>query len=421
MGRTLFRARRWGWALVMLLLMNGCGREESPPPAAETASTNSPAALDHETVLALTASIDALREEVAALRGQMELEAQERAAEVANMPADSTRPDAEAFDPFDRERFLPREFGQHFDAAALRKITLDDDPSREQVAKYIHEIMNVTQRQNMFSGSDPQRDMLAKVGPEHVDLLIEQLRENSMGDMYLMGALGELVSEIHKDLICELLPEVPDLWEFVESHNWVDDAKPILTAYLQDHPPAASTGLIREVASFGDPQTYDSLLWQLVHNNHPVSVYSAIRDAPGIDLEDAVNEMWLRHSNPANQQARFPGMRIGNDLDDIAVIAASHGHLPALDHFIEQMRRKNEQELGRNDPREQLGRIPFAGEWFDKLSWRGQTRSNAEMFRILLDYDGPRQEMIDWYDEHRNELMFDRKKNKWAVSGTPIS
>ncbi|MGD2175764.1 MAG: hypothetical protein PVJ27_10210, partial [Candidatus Brocadiaceae bacterium] len=211
------------------------------------------------------------------------------------------------------------------DMEALGEIKLPDDPTREEAEHYISHILEVSQRQNWFSNTDPQGPMLIAVGRENVDLLLDALLANRrlMGSMYLLGAINRLAGEEHKGSIIESLLYEPELVEVVVDHGWVQDAREELMHGLQEGYHHLPVEWVRAVASFEDPASYPPLKKQLIHGDDPRGIYEAIRNLPGIELEEAVAETWER--------ARYQRRWVKREAAEVAV---RYGHVDALGYLI---------------------------------------------------------------------------------------
>ncbi len=201
---------------------------------------------------------------------------------------------------------------------ALKQISLPENPTKEQVRAYLQKIKEVVGDRSSFSSTDPEVGMIMEVGPDHVDVLIERLRNPRVQTPYLEWALANLITEDHKNLILENLESCRDLVEFVVEKGWAPDARETLIEVLAEKPTHVPTEWIDAVASFQDPETYPLLTGYLSRGGNPGWTYRSIRELPGIELESAVAEAWSRCGrSPWNRQS-------------CAGVAADFGHLDAL-------------------------------------------------------------------------------------------
>lgn len=266
------------------------------------------------------------------------------------------------------------------DREALAKIELPANPTREQVAAYVDAIEKATRGQNSFSSRDPQVEMLARVGPEHLDVLVERLGSRrglfgwgGGGDelrFYLIPAIDSLVEERHKPLILEALPRHHQLVEVVVSQGWEEDARDVLIAELRKRPHFLPTEWIDAVATLDDPETYDLLKDYFIRGSNQAHTYQAIRHLPDIDLDKAVRDAWRRASR---QRGSWERLRM-------AAIAAEHGHLDALEALVESLD--------------------------DEVHW-GWRESNRDAVERLIDFTGTDEEIQRWFRENKARLKFD--------------
>lgn len=192
---------------------------------------------------------------------------------------------------------MRRRHGQQFQGVnheELRKLTLPEKPTREQARHYVSEILRITAGQNSFSSNDPQPAMFRRVGPEHLDVLIEFLRDDERSQNYLNQAVVSLATEDHKPLVLEKLVQRPALISIVEKLGWERDARDILIGGLRDRPGKLPSGWAEIVVGFNDAETYPALAEHLAKSDEPAQVYRVIADLPGIDLDEAVVRAWKR-------------------------------------------------------------------------------------------------------------------------------
>jgi len=263
------------------------------------------------------------------------------------------------------------------DTNALAKIKLPDNATKDDVREYVRAIIRASEGQNSFSSDDPQVAMLAKIGPDHVDVLLEAGASvgDGTGGFYLPMAVERLVRPEHCDLVVAALPCNRELASIVVRMGWEREAKDVLIEGLRDSPGSLSAEWLAAVAALRDPTTYEGLVAHFVaHRYERHAVYEAIKDLPGLDVGRAVAEAW--------QQAKR------GDLDeamDMVPIAAEFGHTDALalafqvvsdpeahSYFVQQARRIIFRHTDARGTRGELG------QWFksnkDKLVFDAQTK-----------------------------------------------
>ncbi|MHC4225520.1 MAG: carboxypeptidase-like regulatory domain-containing protein, partial [Planctomycetota bacterium] len=262
---------------------------------------------------------------------------------------------------------------------ALEKIRSPDKSSKEDVRRYVMEILATVGNRSSFATLDPEVAMLADVGPDHVDVLLEVLRSEKRphftGDNYLEWALGQIVEERHRQLLLEALDAERELIDIVAEKGWARDARETLIAALQPNPSYLPTGWIKAVASFRDPATYPALLRYLVEGSNPSWTHDAIKDLPGIEVKKAVDEGWPR-AKGTHEQGQY------------ARVAVQYGHVDALGILIEAL------FIPQSSPN---------GIWGarDAVLWH-------------IDFQGSDEEIRAWFKANRDALVFDPKTGKYA-------
>jgi len=344
------------------------------PVFAQKTETNSNEAVLHK----LEATLKLQAEIVERLK-TAEAKQQELAERLARLEAKlANAPQAEAF-----PQFQPR--GP--DEEALAKITLPENPTKEQVRKYVQDISNASRKQNSFSDRDPQVEMLMKVGPANLDVLLDSLSHSQgfnfgfgMMHMYIMAAVKALAGNEHKEMILKHLAQERELSEIVLEKGWSEDAKSILTDALRERATRLPREWIEAVASFKDPATYDSLKWYLANGDSPSMTYEAIKDLPGIELSQEVAECWERVKNEEQPW----------ETQQMAAIAMEYGHLDALEKEVELLSN-------------------------DEVSHFGPNLQPRRLIARYTEAHGTPDEIRKWYEENKGRLVFDKAARKFVV------
>jgi ABC-type transport system involved in multi-copper enzyme maturation permease subunit len=210
------------------------------------------------------------------------------------------------------------------DPDALAKIKLPQNATREQVRDYVDAVMVASRRQSTWSNSDPQIEMLDEVGSENLDVLIDYASRMPQGwpkSLYFFGAIKSLTRPEDKALILQALPDNHYLVDLVIKYGWQADARDTLESALAQEEGALPLVWIKAVASLQDPSTYDDLKWYLVNRgNNRRETFDAIKQLPGLDLSDTVDEMWQKAKYGPSFQAA-----------DACAIAAEYGHADAVE------------------------------------------------------------------------------------------
>ncbi len=213
------------------------------------------------------------------------------------------------------------------DPEILAAIVLPENPTREDITNYVKEILVDAECQRRCSSEDPQVDMLAAVGPEHVDVLLMDGYQ-----YYAYLAVKRLAGPVHKELIIAKLPGYHQLIDVVVGQGWTDEVGDTLVAELKKNPENLPTAWIKAVAEMKDPETYDYLKRYLIRGNARSATYEAIKDLPGIDLQNAVDQAWRRVRYDAHDYQKR----------NMVSVAIQYGHLDALHVAAEMMGEKDQ-------------------------------------------------------------------------------
>jgi len=264
----------------------------------------------------------------------------------------------------------------------IAKIEMPAERSTENLKNYVNEIVVASQGQRSFSSRDPQIAMLARVGADNLNLLIDAMPIGSSGSYNypLEQAIKLLVNDQHKALILKALPTRQRLVSIVVDQGWEQDARDILISELKESTSnQLSTEWFKAAASLQDPVTYDALTNYFSKSMNAAYLYPYISMLPGIQLDDAVAAAW----------ARVKTMESASFTASMAAIAISYGHQDAADSLI---------DLLKNPP--------------DRMSSSINPRLTLLMH---LDTSGSNEEIIAWYEKNKDNLVFDPASKKFKA------
>ena len=264
-----------------------------------------------------------------------------------------------------------------------KDLELPKNPTKTQVRIYVGTILRVAdQERELFSGSDPEIEAIKRVGPDHVDVLIEpfEMRLFFNGGMYLTEALKSLVTEDHKKLILDKLSEAPQLVEIVVLRGWTKDAAPTLFEKLAERDSYLNTDWVKAAASVATPSQYDDLKYQLRHGGNPYHVWTAIKDLPRMgSLESIVVAAW--RATPKEETYEW---------ESYAMAAAHYGHMEGLEFIVS--------EMGQYEP-----------AW---LAFKRLTGQGADL-EFLWPEDEKR--LRAWFNANKDRMTFDRKTGRYVL------
>ncbi len=277
----------------------------------------------------------------------------------------------------DPDRGLPEETDARGpDREALAKIQLPDNPTPEQIRQYVEAIRESSRDQNLWSPSDPQIEMLTRLGPENFPIILESARRDTRQSFHLREAINRLARPEHKELILEALAEIEALVYIVLDNEWFEDAREILLERIRARPQYLSWQWVKAVVSLEDPETYDDLLEFFVFSAGPAHFYPLLKEIPELKLDDAVERAWSR--------AKFGPSHL---LTNMVPVAIEYGYPDALELAVRDL---------------------------DKTT--GVRVSNArDLVLKFTDARGSNEEIRKWYEENKDRLVFDPERERFVV------
>ncbi|HUK81632.1 MAG TPA: PDZ domain-containing protein [Verrucomicrobiae bacterium] len=263
------------------------------------------------------------------------------------------------------------------DAAALSQIQLPANPTKAQVTDYIAAIAAATKDQKAFSYEDPQIDMLAKVGAENLDALLAAPASLAF---YVAEVAAEFASDANKASIIGALKGNMNLVRIIVERGWIADARSILIDGLRAHPNYLPSQWIAAVASLNDSSTYGDLTWYLINGQDRLRTYEALQKVPGLDLAAAVDAAWQKVNNVCNVANRT----------SLTPVALATGHADALGMAVGS-----------------LQRLRTDREWLP---------GDRQLLLQHTTATGTDAEIIQWYNQNKNNLVFDAATAKFRVA-----
>lgn len=234
--------------------------------------------------------------------------------------------------------------------------------------------------------------MLRKVGPDYVHLLLDAMEAEDRR-AGLSNVIETIANEQHRELIVGKLEDYPELIDVVAARGWASSARQQLldgmTEELEKPEPYLPTYWINAVVQLQDPETFPMLIDYLRRGRYPAVTYNAIRALPGIDMSEAVAEIWhvaeWRREIAGDTDTWFNTSFFS--VRDAAQIAVDYGHVSALEVCISRLGRR---------------------EWTSRGTWE-------EIVRQHIDFIGTAAETEAWFIANRDKLKFDPKTRKYRI------
>ncbi|MBI1335343.1 MAG: hypothetical protein GC164_00100 [Phycisphaera sp.] len=345
----------------MPVQLDEVGIDEAPPQAEGPADQEQPqpdAPAAEPDIKSLMAELVNLRKEVVTLRK-----------EVQKLSQDNAQPEQRI------NRVIQRPRGA--DKEALGKIKLPENATKEQVREYVDKIIEATRNQQSYSSNDPQVKMYTDVGPDNLDVLLDQ-SDTGNANYHLQQAVQKLLKPEHKPIVIEAFKNNDNLISMIMQRGWEQDAAEVLLQKLRDNPRNLRNDIIQAIVMLEDPKSYDLLKEYLVYNSNREWTYRQIKDLPGIDLSDAVGRMWRLAKRNGSWDER-----------QAATIAIEYGYFDALESLIDAA----------SDPQQNQNVRP----------------EERRAIRRYLDYTGEWDNLGKWFDENRASIRYDAKRHKFYL------
>lgn len=258
----------------------------------------------------------------------------------------------------------------------LREVKEPTDWTAEGLRNYIDRVLVISDASHHTFANDPQIVMLARLGENNLDLLVEALGTHQYAaDHHLVEAVTRLVRAEHKEYILEQLPLNKRLITVVANQGWEEDAADILLSGMSSGSAQFPSGWVEATARLDDPRVSDTLIRAMVRGRSPVAIYRALGRFDGLDLDRIVSETWiaLRGKNTAIQ-AIFAEIAISHGIADALVFVARRivqGERP--EYRLRELRSVLKRSVDRRGTYQEIATWVLENQgslWFDRATKR---------------------------------------------------
>jgi hypothetical protein len=267
------------------------------------------------------------------------------------------------------------------DMDMLLRVSLPPNPTRSEVINYVNVIYMLSRRQRTELPGDPQVTMLAKVGREHLDVLLASSAPGVPMAKYGIHAIALLVQAEDQQWVFDHLPANHGLVTVIQLKGWCEAARPIFESLLARGPRNVSLDVIECLLQKPKPEYYAALKLYFVTASNAHSAYGLLRTIPGLDLRAELPQAWEYSRSDGNPYA----------VSYLAPDVLATGYLPAFHFLFEAL----ECEVD--------GRRRIA------------TFDAGTMIRRYSFASGSRDEMLAWYAVNKYSLRFDRKSARFVA------
>jgi hypothetical protein len=208
-------------------------------------------------------------------------------------------------------------------------------------------------------------------------VLVELASRSGNEEFYLSEAIQRLTRPEDKALILQGLADDHKLAGLVVKYGWQADARDTLVSGLEHETHGLPDDWIKAVASLQDPSTYPALKAYLVKGRNRGEIFKAIKQLPGLDLTDAVDEMWKKAKYASPWEAM-----------NACGIAAQYGHADALETAAGVLKTSKNQY---------------------------ETKQAREVITKFTGASGDDKALVAWVEGNKGKLGFDAGSGKFVV------
>ena len=292
---------------------------------------------------------------------------------------------------------LPAPWNRKQDPKHLKKldeIVLPKNPSREQCQDYIKELQTLVQNKRMFSDDDPEVDKLKAIPAKHFDLVFALLGSHFGLDFYAEQAIEDIDPKTIRKAMVEHLEENPSNITIIVMYGWVNDAKPVIMKKFKTADNDLSVAWFQAFVELAEAEHHPRLHELAVGSANAAQCIDLLKTLPGYDVSATIDACWANRSNTRNRRGFSPFYTREDPMEALAVHAAQNGEIEALDYLIRRLQGTSPDRFGGD--REGIN----------------TTRLNVTRF---LPYRGSNDEIIAWFRRYKDQLVFDRFKNRFVV------
>lgn len=279
------------------------------------------------------------------------------------------------------------------DFEAFLDINLPENPSDDQVRDYITAVLNADSKQRSYGQQELQVVLLSKLGRERIPLLLEQLPKYYTGNQYaatsnLRYAIRNLADDSCHELIKDAILNTPqnhqgNMMELLKNLQLGPQDKEFFITLLNDQKNSSNSyinyTLIETAAGLNDPEINQILINLVIQSSNLQYNLKRLKSTEGFNMRETMKEAWKYRAGMSSQDQLYA-----------AQYAALNGEAFALDLLVSALT---------------PGSKALKNAQFDPY------------FALLaaIDFRGTDKEIQDWYEQNKNNLIFDKESGRFTV------
>ena len=266
------------------------------------------------------------------------------------------------------------------DHIKLNEIKFPKEITAESIDKYVFSILEISKSQDSWSPKDPQVDLLSQIGEEYIEILFKYSTYfESWLRFYSLNAINVMATEKSRKYFPIYLKKSPRLVITINKNGWQNDVRIILLEGIKNKWKNLPHEWVESVVSFKDPSTYEELAVYYIEGGYKYSIYERLKDLPDFPLEEATIKAWKNAKYSDSWQSRM-----------LSTIAVQYGQADALEYIVNLLKNSSKKAL------------------FQEHIVAFINVTNAKV--------KTKQEVITWYDLHKEQLSFNKKSMKFEVN-----
>ena len=261
----------------------------------------------------------------------------------------------------------------------LNEIKFPREITTESIEKYVFSILEASKFQNSYSKNDPQVDLLTEIGEKHIEILFKYSTYFELWLRYYpLKAINKMATEKSRKYFPLYLEKSPRLIITLNKNNWQNDVRAILLKGIKNKWKNLPHEWVEAIASFQDPSTFEALSIYYSESAYHYSIYERLKNLPDFPLEEATIKAWKNAKYSDSWQSRM-----------LSIIAVRYGQEDALEYIVNLLRNSGKKSK------------------FQKHIVAFVNATNTDI--------KTKQEIIVWYDLHKNQLSFNKKSMKFEI------
>lgn len=264
----------------------------------------------------------------------------------------------------------------------LEQLKLPAEPTREQYVDYVAALREISKMRASSKTNSLMNEKLRALPIEHVDLLIAEIANRTRLQYFANNAIRGIDAELLRPQFIKTLQSNPNAISVIVMNGWCQDVRPVILRKIESADASLTPAWFQAAVELAEPELYPKLHEITTNSRYAHQFLGMLKTLPDYDFAHTVNVCW--------EKTQDGTLRASSTY--IAPMAASYGNVDALSVLVSQLRGSTSYIMN-------------------------PSSYNIRRLNVLsyIEFNGSNREIQAWFDQHRDELVFDQFRKQYVI------